>query len=90
MTTKCPGQDFRKLRVSLHKCPNCGAEVEIFSDETRAKCQKCGERVYKEQVPSCIDWCSAARQCLGEERWQELRGGDEPQPQKTKAEGGAR
>ena len=39
---KCPGQDFRNLRVSLHKCPNCGHEVEIFSDEARIKCPQCG------------------------------------------------
>ncbi len=76
MTTKCPGQDLRNLRVSLHKCPNCGTEVEIFSDELKVKCHKCGEKVYKEQTPSCIDWCASARQCLGEERWQELRGED--------------
>ena len=37
MTSKCPGQDLRNLRVSLHKCPNCGAEVEIFSDEIKVK-----------------------------------------------------
>ena len=36
MYSKCPGQDMRKLRVDLYKCPNCGAEVEIFSDETRS------------------------------------------------------
>ncbi len=74
MTSKCPGQDFRKLRVSLHKCPKCGADVEIFSDEIKIKCQKCGEIVYREKIPSCIDWCASARQCLGEERWKELRG----------------
>ena len=72
--SKCPGQDMRNLRVSLHKCPKCGAEVEIFSDEIKVKCQKCGEKVYKEKVPSCIDWCAKARECLGEERWLELRG----------------
>jgi ribosomal protein S27E len=73
MSIKCPGQDMRNLRVSLHKCPGCGAEVEIFSDEMRVKCRKCGEMVYKEKVPSCVDWCSAARQCLGEERWKALQ-----------------
>ncbi len=73
MTSKCPGQDFRNLRVSLYKCPNCGAEVEIFSDEIKVKCQKCGEKVYREKIPSCIDWCASARQCLGEERWRELQ-----------------
>ena len=52
---RCPGQDMRNLRVSLHRCPNCGAEVEIFSDEMRMKCQQCGQYVYKEKTPSCID-----------------------------------
>jgi len=76
MTSKCPGQDFRNLRVSLYKCPNCGAEVEIFSDEIKMKCQKCGKMVYREKIPSCIDWCASARQCLGDERWKELTGKD--------------
>jgi ribosomal protein S27AE len=74
MTSRCPGQDFRKLRVELIKCPNCGSEVEMFSDEQRIKCQKCGERVYRENTPSCIEWCASARQCLGEERWKALMG----------------
>lgn len=74
MTIKCPGQDLRKLRVALYKCQNCGAEVELFSDELKVKCHKCSEYVYKEKMPSCIDWCPSARQCLGDERWQELKG----------------
>ncbi len=76
MYSKCPGQDSRNLKVEVYKCPNCGAGVEIFSDETRAKCQKCGAKVYKEQLPSCIQWCAKARECLGEERWRELKGED--------------
>ena len=72
MTMKCPGQDSRKLTVSIHKCPNCGNEVELFSDELRVKCRKCGEMVYKDQVPTCISWCVSARQCLGEEKWKEF------------------
>ena len=74
MYSKCPGQNPRNLRAALYKCPNCGAEVEIFSDEMRVKCGECGEYVYRERIPSCIDWCASARQCLGEERWKELRG----------------
>ncbi len=77
MGSHCPGQDMRKLRVELYKCPSCGAEIEIFSDELKMKCQKCGEIVYKENIPSCIDWCASARQCLGEKRWQEMRGEDQ-------------
>jgi DNA-directed RNA polymerase subunit RPC12/RpoP len=85
MFSKCPGQDMRKLRVELFKCTECGAEVEIFSDETRIKCQKCGTMIFKEQLPTCIEWCSAARQCLGEERWTALMG-DKENSVKTKAE----
>ena len=48
MNSKCPGQDIRNLRAAMYKCPKCGAEVEMFSDELRIKCKKCGEYVYKE------------------------------------------
>ncbi len=72
MTSGCPAQDMRKLRVELYKCHNCGAEVEMFSDEIKVKCHKCGTKIYKERMPSCIEWCASARQCLGDERWKEL------------------
>ena len=86
MYSKCPGQDMRKLRVKLFKCPDCGAEVEIFSDETREKCQKCGKMVLREQMPSCISWCPSARQCLGEERWAQLTGNAEKEPSASKSD----
>ena len=74
MSGRCPGQDMRNLKVSLLKCPGCGADVEIFSDELKVKCPGCGERVYRDKTPSCIEWCASARQCLGEERWRQMRG----------------
>ena len=74
MKSVCPGQDFRNLRVELYKCPKCGAEEEIFSNETKVKCPECGKWIYKEKLPSCIDWCASARECLGEERWKSLTG----------------
>ena len=76
MRSRCPGQDNRNLRVELYKCPHCGAEVEIFSNEVKVKCYQCCKMVYRQRLPSCIDWCAAARQCLGEERWSQLKGGD--------------
>jgi len=76
MYMRCPGQDERNLRAEIHKCPNCGYEVEIFSDEAKLKCSQCGEMVYREKTPSCIEWCAYARQCLGEKRWKELKGED--------------
>ena len=72
MPGRCPGQDSRNLSVSIHMCPQCGGEVEIFSDETRAKCPGCGNVVYTESAPTCIQWCTQARECLGEARWKAI------------------
>jgi NADH pyrophosphatase NudC (nudix superfamily) len=77
MGAQCPGQDSRNLRVFLVRCPNCDTEVEIFSDETKVRCYQCKELVYREQLPSCINWCASARECLGEERWKRLMAGEE-------------
>jgi len=74
MVSHCPGQDTRNLKSAIYKCPDCGAEVEMFSDETRIKCKKCKNWVYREKMPSCIEWCAKARECLGEERWKAIRG----------------
>ncbi len=74
MYRRCPGQNNRNLRVELHKCPSCGHEVEIFSDEIKVRCPQCRENIFREKTPSCIDWCASARECLGEERWRILKG----------------
>ncbi len=73
MTLKCPGQDSRNLKVEVIRCSRCGYEVEIFSDEQRVRCPKCKKTVSRERLPSCVDWCKAARQCIGEERWRKLK-----------------
>lgn len=71
---KCPGSDSRNLTVEDIKCPFCGETEEIFSNELRVKCHKCGQWIYKDNAPSCIDWCSKARECIGAERYDQLRG----------------
>ena len=80
MALRCPGQDFRWLKVEEHECPNCGFVEEIFSNETKVKCHQCGGWVYKEKLPSCVDWCAAARECIGEERWKQVTGCEDRQP----------
>ncbi|MBI2858899.1 MAG: phosphohydrolase [Chloroflexi bacterium] len=71
---KCPGSESRNLTITEVKCPSCGEIEEIFSNELRAKCHKCGNWVYKEQAPTCIDWCAKAKECIGTEKYMELRG----------------
>jgi DNA-directed RNA polymerase subunit RPC12/RpoP len=67
---KCPGQDARNLTAETYRCPNCGSSVEIFSDEQRRRCPVCKAMVFTEETPSCIQWCKAARECLGPERYE--------------------
>ncbi|OGP53668.1 MAG: hypothetical protein A2162_03780 [Deltaproteobacteria bacterium RBG_13_52_11b] len=44
----CPGfEEFRNLKSFLCNCPNCGKEIEIFSDEFDRKheCRGCHKEV---------------------------------------------
>ncbi len=63
---KCPGIDPRYLRAATVKCKNCDYKVEIFSDEMKVKCPKCKKYVYRENLPSCLDWCRYASKCMKE------------------------
>jgi predicted Zn-ribbon and HTH transcriptional regulator len=72
MTNKCPGQDDRNIKVETIRCPNCGYSVEIFSDEIKIKCPKCKNFVCRARLPSCMDWCKFARECIGEDKWKQL------------------
>lgn len=65
MEYRCPGRNFRQLKVELYLCPKCHGEVEIFSDESRVRCQRCGEIIKRAHQPSCVEWCASAKQCLG-------------------------
>lgn len=70
--SRCPGQDMRKLTVSYHPCPTCKKPVEFFSDEMRVRCPHCKTVVVKDQVPTCIQWCKSARDCLGPELYDSI------------------
>jgi len=69
----CPGAaNLRTPTLKIKKCPECGAEIEIFSDEAAVTCGKCGFTIY-EDLDSCILWCKYAKQCLGEEMHRRLK-----------------
>ena len=67
MIDGCPGsQKFKQPQPEIVKCPFCGEEAEIWTDEFASECPKCRKMVSK-GVQSCLDWCKAARECVGEE-----------------------
>lgn len=73
MNFKCPGQDSRFLKCEEIECPGCAYMVEVFSDEVKAVCPKCKIKFLRKRLPSCADWCKFAVDCLGEEKFKELK-----------------
>lgn len=75
MFNKCPGQDSRKASAEIITCPGCGYAVEIFSDEIKVSCPNCKNLICQERLPACVDWCRSARECVGEQRYKQLKEG---------------
>ena len=71
MPDQCPGAaNLRTPTLSIKKCPQCGEEVELFSNDISVKCS-CGFVVYND-IESCIQWCRHAKECVGEEMYNKL------------------
>ncbi|MDG6257886.1 MAG: hypothetical protein QCH35_09875 [Methanomicrobiaceae archaeon] len=73
MFSRCPGAaNLRTPTLTIKTCPQCGAEVEIFSNDITVTCGTCGFVIYND-VNSCIKWCRYAEQCVGPELYRKLR-----------------
>ncbi|MFU8795998.1 MAG: hypothetical protein ACNA7X_01715 [Dehalococcoidia bacterium] len=73
MFDKCPGAaHIRTPTIIVKKCPECGNEVEIFSNEMLTRCTRCGFTIYSD-LESCVQWCKYAVECVGEEMYQKLK-----------------
>ena len=67
MNFKCPGsQKFSQPQPEIIRCLRCGEEVEIWTDEVKARCPKCKDEVTRDSGQSCLDWCRYAKECVGE------------------------
>jgi ribosomal protein S27AE len=63
----CPGAaNLKTPTLQVRKCPRCGEEIEIFSNEVSATCGGCGFVMYNDRA-SCIQWCRYAEECVGPE-----------------------
>lgn len=71
---KCPGADkIRQPKPEDIICA-CGKEIEIWSDEMRVTCPYCRKKVERKMfTTSCLDWCSKARECVGEEKYKKYQ-----------------
>lgn len=63
MVNHCPGsKKLRTPEISVRQCPGCGGDVELFSDETHAHCERCGMIVHG-AWRHCTEWCKFADLC---------------------------
>ncbi len=72
----CPGS--REIRTPYPEeitCLWCDTVSEIWSDEAEMTCGNCGRVISREMKPSCIDWCPAAKECIGPDKYERLRRG---------------
>ncbi len=71
----CPGSSqIKDPTLEYITCPYCGEENEIFTDELRIECSRCGRSIVKNRGASCIDWCSKAAECIGADELARLKG----------------
>ena len=66
----CQGKP-RTPTIREKTCPVCGNTIEIFSTDTQVACDKCGFVAYNDAL-SCVQWCKYAKQCVGEEVYNNL------------------
>ena len=63
----CQGRP-RTPTLEEKRCPRCGSLIEIFSVDTEAVCESCGQVIYNDTL-SCVQWCQYARKCVGDEMY---------------------
>lgn len=73
MRESCPGsKEIRSPYPEELTCSFCCRRNEIWSDEPDMTCKGCGKIITRDMVPSCIQWCAAAKECVGPEKYERL------------------
>lgn len=69
----CPGsREIRSPYPEEIRCVFCGSPCEIWSDENETVCKHCGKDINRDMPPTCIQWCPAAKECIGAEKFNRL------------------
>jgi hypothetical protein len=71
----CPGsEEIRNPYPETITCVFCSQDVEIWSDETDTVCRTCKKTVARDMKPTCLEWCAAAKECVGSEKYERIMG----------------
>ena len=66
----CQGKP-RTPTLEEKRCPRCGSLIEIFSVDSEAGFEKCGQVIYNDAL-SCVQWCQYAKKCVGEDMYEHM------------------
>jgi len=73
MKESCPGSsEIRSPYPEELKCVYCGFSNEIWSDESEMDCKSCKKLITRNMKPTCLEWCPAAKECVGAEKYEKL------------------
>lgn len=69
----CPGSlEIRNPFPEPITCIWCDTVNEMWTDEVEITCSGCGKTISRDMKSSCIEWCPAARECVGSEKYERL------------------
>jgi hypothetical protein len=69
----CPGSKRIKEPFPENIRCRCGKEIEIWSDEVETNCPYCKRKLSRNMPQSCLDWCSMAKECIGEKKFEKYK-----------------
>lgn len=73
MKESCPGsREIRNPYPEEIVCFFCGTKVEIWSDESETNCKNCRKAVSRDMKPTCLQWCPAAKECVGVQKYEKI------------------
>ena len=72
MLDHCPGAaNLKTPTLSIKKCPQCGEEAEVFSNDVSVTCSNCGFVIYND-IMTCVQWCRYAKECVGKDTYNRI------------------
>ncbi len=69
----CPGsREITNPYPEEIRCRWCGMINEIWSDEPEMECKGCKKTISRQMACNCLLWCPGAKQCVGEQKYENL------------------
>ena len=71
MKDTCPGsKEITSPTPEDVKCPKCGGQNEIWSDEVEIVCNFCDATLTRDIKENCLKWCPSAKECVGSDKYE--------------------